>query len=355
MEWIVLQYDEMLVSFDVKSLFTSIPVSEAIEICERRLQMDKTLSKRTSMDVNTIISPIRFCLTNTSFLYGGKPYQQLDGVAMGSPLSPVIANIFMADLEEKALAGASEDTAPSMWKRYVDDIISVVKRKKGQQLLEYLNAQHGQIKFTMEEESNGSLPFTDIRFSRDEYGQVVRQVYRKPTHTNRYVQVTSHHPTSVKSGVIDCLVQRATIVSSNDELFEKGLDQIREAMEQNNYPKHFVEKTIEKGARRRRMPLRKEQESDLGVATAKIPFVSGLSQEVRRIARTAWVRCAFFTPSTTMPLHCVKDKLPLELTTHSIYSVKCNTCGDDRGLHFAGGLGELPRKFLNLRWRIPQI
>ena len=103
MEWIVLQDDEMLVSFDVKGLFTSIPVSEAIEICERRLQMDKTLSKRTSMDVNTIISLIRFCLTNTSFLYGGKPYQQLDGVAMGSPLSPVIADIFMADLEEKAL------------------------------------------------------------------------------------------------------------------------------------------------------------------------------------------------------------------------------------------------------------
>ena len=117
-------------------------------------------------------------------------------------------------------------------------------------------------------------------------------------------------------------------------------------MEQNNYPKHFVEKTIEKGARRRRMPLRKEKESDLGVATAKIPFVSGLSQEVRRIARTAGVRCAFFTPSTTRPLHCVKDKLPLELTTHSIYSVKCNTCGDEY-------VGETLRA-LNVRAKEPQ-
>ena len=189
--------------------------------------------------------------------------------------------------------------------------------------------------FTMEEERYGSLPFTDIRFSRDEYGQVVRQVYRKPTHTNRYVQFTSHHPTSVKSGVIDCLVQRATIVSSNDELLEKELDKIRESMEQNNYPKHFVEKTIKKGARRRRMPLRKEQESDLGAATANlIPFVSGLSQEVRRITRTAGVRCAFFTPGKTRPLHCVKDKLPLELTTHSINSVKCNTCA--RGEEYVG-------------------
>ena len=67
-------------------------------------------------------------------------------------------------------------------------------------------------------------------------------------------------------------------MSSNNELFEKELDEIREAMEQSNYPKQFVEKTIEKGARRRRMPLRREQESDLGVATTKIPFVSGMSQ-----------------------------------------------------------------------------
>ena len=90
----------------------------------------------------------------------------------------------MVDLEVKALAGASDDIAPSVCKRYVDDIISVVKRRKGQQLLEYLNAQHGQIKFTMEEERDGSLPFTDIKdikYTKDQYGQVVRLVYRKAT------------------------------------------------------------------------------------------------------------------------------------------------------------------------------
>ena len=78
--------------------------------------------------------------------------------------------------------------------------------------------------FTMGEERGCSLPlnFTDIRFSRDEYGQVERQVDRKPTHTNRYVQFIRAllHLTSVKCGIIDCLVQRASIVSSNNELFE---------------------------------------------------------------------------------------------------------------------------------------
>ena len=329
MEWIVLKEDEMLVSFDVKSLFTSIPVSEAIEICERRLRVDKALPKRTSMDVDTIMLLVLLCLNNTSFLYGGQPYQQPDGVAMGSPLSPIIADIFMVDLEEKAIAGAGEDIAPSVWKRYVDDVLSVVKRDKGQLLLDHLNKQHEKIRFTMEEERDGSLPFTDISFSRDEYGQVVREVYRKPTHTNRYVQFTSHHPESVKSGVIDCLVKRAATVSSNDELLGKELDKIREAMNQNNYPKHFVEKAIEKGMRRRKMPRLLEQELDQGETTAKIPFIDGLSQEVRRIARTAGVRCAFFAPSTTRPLYSVKDKLPHDLTTNAIYSIKCKTCDDE--------------------------
>ena len=185
--------------------------------------MDKTLPKRTSMDVDTNMLLDQFCLNNTSFLYGGQPYQQLDGVAMGSPLSPVVADIFMVDLEEKAIAGAGEDIAPSVWKRYVNDVLSVVKRDKGQLLLDHLNKQHEKIRFTMEEERDGSLPFTDISFSRDEYGQVMREVYRKPTHTNRYVQrFTSHHPESAKSGVIDCLIKRAATVSRNDELWGKS-------------------------------------------------------------------------------------------------------------------------------------
>ena len=157
----------------------------------------------------------------------------------------------------------------------------------------------------------------------------MREVYRKPTHTNRYVQFTSHHPESVKSGVIDCLVKRAATVSSNDELLGKELDKIREAMNQNNYPKHFVEKAIEKGMRRRKMPRLLEQELDQGETTAKIPFIDGLSQIVRRIARTAGVRCAFFAPSTTRPLYSVKDKLPHDLTTNAIYSIKCKTCDDE--------------------------
>ena len=85
MENIHLRENEMLVSYDVKSLFTSIPVEESLGI-ERKLREENTLNERTSMDVTTIVRLLRFCLTTTAFHFKCIHYQQLDGVAMGSPI-----------------------------------------------------------------------------------------------------------------------------------------------------------------------------------------------------------------------------------------------------------------------------
>ena len=77
-----LKNDEILVSFDVKSLFTSIPIEEAISVCESRLNEDTTLKTRTDLSVQTIIQLLRFCLTSITFQYDGKHYQQKDGLAI---------------------------------------------------------------------------------------------------------------------------------------------------------------------------------------------------------------------------------------------------------------------------------
>ena len=122
----VVQDDEILVSYDVTSLFTSIPVEKSILICERRLSIYNSLSDRTDLDVTTIVRLLRFCLASTAFQYKGKHYRQLDGVAVGSPVSPVIADIFIEDLEDKAFA--SYPLVPRVLYRFVDDILSAVKK-----------------------------------------------------------------------------------------------------------------------------------------------------------------------------------------------------------------------------------
>ena len=71
------------------------------------------------------------------------------------------------------------------------------------------------------------------------------------------------------------------------------------------------------------MPPQVEQEVDQGETTAKIPFINGLSQELRRISRIARVRCANFTRSTTRPLYCVINELPHDPISNAIYSINC--------------------------------
>ena len=96
-----LEPGEVITSFDVKALLTSVPVHPAIQIVKQRLQQDTTLPQRTNMSIPQITYLLEFCLTNTYFLFQGKYYEQVQGAAVGSPISPLIANIFMEEFEVK--------------------------------------------------------------------------------------------------------------------------------------------------------------------------------------------------------------------------------------------------------------
>ena len=80
-----LEPGEVITSFDVKPLFTSVPVQPAIQIVKQRLQQDNTLPQRTSMSIPQITSLLEFCLTHTYFLFQGKYYEQVQGAAMEIP------------------------------------------------------------------------------------------------------------------------------------------------------------------------------------------------------------------------------------------------------------------------------
>ena len=102
-EDIKVQDNECMMSCDVHSLFTSIPIDPAITIIRKHLEQDKDLCQRTNMTVNHICCLLEFCLKNTYFQYKGRYYEQTEGAAMGSPISPIVANLFMEDLEVQAI------------------------------------------------------------------------------------------------------------------------------------------------------------------------------------------------------------------------------------------------------------
>ena len=105
---------EVLVSFDVVSLFTRVPTTRAIQMTRERLLGDSSLSDRTSLTVEDICSLLKLCLEATYLSFRGRIYQQVHGTAMGSPVSVVVANLVMEDIEQKALS--TFHTPPRFWR-----------------------------------------------------------------------------------------------------------------------------------------------------------------------------------------------------------------------------------------------
>ena len=140
-------------------------------------------------------------------------------------------------------------------------------------------------------------------------GSLTRQVYQKSTHANRYVFFSSHYPTKVKEGIVRGLADRAIKVCRDGETLDCELKRIATAMERNGYPKQFTEKAI---SRQLKPPAAGKPERAINEADqpkmeiARIPDVDGLSQEIRRIARMADVRCSFFMPNTLRSLYQAK-------------------------------------------------
>ena len=81
---------ECLSSYDVTALFTSVPVDPALVIIKDLLEKDSTLKERTVLPVKDIILLLEFCFKNTYFSFQGKYYEHVEGVTMGSPVSPIV-------------------------------------------------------------------------------------------------------------------------------------------------------------------------------------------------------------------------------------------------------------------------
>lgn len=115
--------DHKLVSFDVKSLFTSIPLQLVLDCTENAINNSTV---ELPLPTDDIMDLLNLCFTSTYFQYNGKHYKQLHGTAMGSPVSVVVAEIVMQNIEEQALATYTR-TVP-LWLRYVDDTFTAVHK-----------------------------------------------------------------------------------------------------------------------------------------------------------------------------------------------------------------------------------
>ena len=308
--------DYKLVSFDVKSLFTSIPLQLALQCTETAVQQSTV---KLPLPTEDIMDLLNLCLTSTYFQYNGRHYKQLHGTAMGSPVSVVVAEIVMKHVEESTLATCRQ-TIP-LWLRCVDDTFTAVHKDEIDDFHDHLNEQNADIQFTKEIEENGKLPFLDCLVSRDN-NELRTTVYRKPTHTDRLLDESSYNPTSHKATTIKTLTRRAQLVCDTPDSLRDENRYLERVFHKNNYNTDFIRRNIY-----RPTEVDATNMNPTPVTTVTIPYIKGTSETISRILQPYNIRVAH-KPTTTLRhlLTNVKDRDEHNNRQGAVYKIKCSDC-----------------------------
>ena len=320
-----LEPDEVMISFDVSALFTSVPVNEACQIIHDRLQEDQSLSDRTNMSPAQITDLLQFCLNQTYFSFQGQFYQQSYGTAMGSPVSPTVANLYMENFEKRAISTAAHP--PRVWFRYVDDTFVIIKSIYVQEFTDHINSLDDHIKFTREEEQEGKLAFLDVLAIRNENNTIKTQVYRKATHTDQYLNFESNHSLGVKLGVIKTLHHRAETVVSDEADLKLEKQHINQALENNGYPKWSIK--IANHKREKQKHHTTDQSRPKPKTYVTFPYIPNVSEKVKRVFNKHNIQ-AYFKSGNTIRQHMglPKDKTDKCDRCGVVYKVQCSICSD---------------------------
>ena len=162
---------------------------------------------------------------------------------MGSPPSSTTAEIYMQVHERTAISTTLHP--PKVWERFVDDVYSILKRTHLENFFQHINNLHQNIKFTMEEESNGELAFLDTLLKRNN-GEISVLVYRKPTHTDQYLHYSSHQQRSCKESVASSLFNRAHSIITNKYDLDKENTRIKQVLKENGYQESIISKILKR-------------------------------------------------------------------------------------------------------------
>ena len=147
---------------------------------------------------------------------------------MISPISPLVANCYMEQLEKVAISTAPQP--PSLWLRYMDDTFTVLHEYDVEEITEHINSIYPHIKFTIKPEKDSKFPFIDLCTHILDDGSMKITIYMKPTHTDQYLNFKSHHPLTHKRSVVRTLTYREQQYFTTAEDRKSELAHVHNAM-----------------------------------------------------------------------------------------------------------------------------
>ena len=307
-----------MISFDVTALFTSIPLEDVLEFLREKHSEHRL---NIPIPIDQFLALIRLCVSSTIFSFEDKVYQQSFGVAMGSPLSPILANLYMEHFETNLLPRIPVNIRPILWLRYVDDVFSLYPHDDQllEQFLVQLNSLVPSIKFTKEDEVDRILPFLDVKVHRSDESFKF-SIYRKPTHSESYIHFFSFHPLSVKKAVASGLFLRA-LRFCDPEFLDQEFEHIFDSFKRLGYPKHILQQSLSKA---KRSYFTGSPEHNHNNRILKFPYHPQLLT-LQHLLRHQNINLVF-TQNNTLKRNLVKNSNPKYTQNTGIYIIPCSDC-----------------------------
>ena len=269
------------------------------------------------------------------FMYKDEWYEQIDGVAMGSPLAPSLANMFLAHLECEMLLNKHiiPDNFPKLYLRYVDDTFCLFDcREHYEEFLDILNSIHPNLQFTVEVATN-SLPFLDVCVTIED-NHFETSVFRKKTHTGVFLNHQAVAPSAWKRGLIFCLLYRAKLICSSVSSIWEEVDELRRMFTRNGYSHRFFDVVCEKFLKPKPLvddsaSAESAQLEDVPFCLFKVPFYgrssSGFAKEFKKLIENNFkvnLRVVYTTHKVGSFFH-LKSMSPSALFTDVVYRFTC--------------------------------
>ena len=270
----------------------------------------------------------------TVFYFNGLYYRQKDGVAMGSPLGPALANAFLAHHETVWLEECPLAFAPVFFARYVDDIFVLIRSNEHiVKLSEYFSGKHPNIKFTYELENNNMLPFLDVNVFRDA-STFSTTVHRKVTFSGVYTHFASFMPVMYKRGLVSSLLYRAYMINSTFLSLHTEIQNLKKIFSKNGYPSKFVDRCVSTFLNKlyeKKVTVDTVPKMDLMIV---LPFLGTTSWQIKNELIKTFkknvpfcnLKIVFKTGKRLSSFFTFKDKLPKSLRSGVLYKYTCAKC-----------------------------
>ena len=322
---------KFLVSYDITSLFTNIPLQETIDIAINLIFNHNPNLNITKKELKKLFL---FAASQTHFIFNSKFYNQIDGVAMGSPLAPVFANIFMGFYESKWLNEYNLNK-PKFYLRYVDDILAAFdKEQDSLDFLNFLNKKHPNIKFTIEKQTNHSIAFLDVFISGINNQNLTLQTYHKSTYTGLLLNFKSFTSFSYKISLIKCLIDRSFKICNNWNSFHNDIENIKSNLIKNVYPPSLIDKVIKKYLGYKFSSNQSQLKDAPDVHYFKLPYIGNLSHHIKKkLSKLSKEFCKenfniklVFNSLKIKNYFSYKDPIPDDLKSFLVYKFTCASC-----------------------------